>query len=116
MTALQTPKFSLKRGDPCHKGFSGASMGRIAKIDRMNDPKTGQKTAADRRAERLRAALRENLKRRKAQTKAKASSPASEAAGRAGASDAAPVRDSPEAREGPNTPNSAGFAPDKTRG
>jgi hypothetical protein len=113
MTALQTPKFSLKRGDPCHKGFSGASIGQIAKIDRMNDPKTGRKTAADRRAERLRAALRENLKRRKVQTKAKASSPASETTGPAAVPDTVPVRDSLEA---PDTPNSAGFAPDKARG
>ena len=83
----------------------------------MNDPKTGQKTAADRRAERLRAALRENLKRRKVQgkakNKAKADGPASETIRLAGEPDAAFVRDSPEA---PDTPNSAGIARDKARG
>jgi hypothetical protein len=64
---------------------------------------TEQKTGLDRRAERLRAALRENLKRRKVQAKGKS-------AGRQDNNPGQPVRDSQ------NSPNSAGFAPDKPKG
>ena len=89
----------------------------MAQNDGMSDLKTGQKTGADRRADRLRAALRENLKRRKAQgqakAKAKSAGRGSSAPGREGAPDTVSVNDLPEA---PDTPNSAGFAPDKAKG
>ena len=80
----------------------------------MNDHKTGQKVGLDRRASRLRAALRENLKRRKAQAKAKAKGADNEIVG--GGRVEIAVSDSPEAQDGKNTPNSAGFAGDKAPG
>ena len=91
-------------------------MGQMAQNDRMNAPKTGQKTEADRRAERLRAALRDNLKRRKAQAKAKSSGAVGDIGGRTAAPEAARGGDSSTVQEGKYTPNSAGFAGDKTSG
>jgi hypothetical protein len=60
-------QYTPERGDPCHKGTSGATFAQaIEAIAVTGSPKDQQK---QRRARRLSAALRDNLKRRKAQAK-----------------------------------------------
>jgi hypothetical protein len=59
-------------GDPCHKGFGGASCSGPLSWPREIMREQSKQTSAGERRDRLRSALRENLKRRKAQAKGRA--------------------------------------------